>query len=81
VGLVVCAPPDMNQEDRQLLTDFEHLVNIIEESETKKETNNKKMEVCHSTLIYWMDANQAKIEANCEEWMGAMKAGQERIEA
>jgi hypothetical protein len=63
------------------VTDFEHLVAIIEKSEAKKKTNNKKIEVCQSILISWMDANQAKIEANCEEWMAAMKAGQERIEA
>jgi hypothetical protein len=49
--------------------------------EVKIGANNEKFEVLRGTLISWLDAHQAKTEANHEEWMVAMKASQERMEA
>jgi predicted amidohydrolase len=34
-----------------------------------------------SGFVSWMDAHQAKTEANREDWMATMKASQERMEA
>jgi DNA integrity scanning protein DisA with diadenylate cyclase activity len=54
---------------------------MIARLEVKIGANNEKFEVLQGALISWLDAHQAKIKANHEEWMVAMKASQERTEA
>jgi hypothetical protein len=48
---------------------------------TKIETSNEKVEILRGTLVSRMDIHQAKIEANHGEWMVAMQASHEGMEA
>jgi flagellar hook-basal body complex protein FliE len=49
--------------------------------EAKADSHHKKFEVLWGTLLSQMDVHQAKIEANHEELLAAMKASHERIKA
>jgi hypothetical protein len=53
----------------------------VKANQAKMEANNKKSGTLQGTLLSWMEAHQAKIEACCEEWMATTKACAEELEA
>jgi hypothetical protein len=60
---------------------MERLLAAIRTNVVKIEANNKKPGVLRGTLVSRMDDHQAETEANHEEWITAIKASQERMEA
>jgi ribosomal protein L25 (general stress protein Ctc) len=63
------AKMETNQERREAKTD----------ADLKEMKEEMKSQI--GVLVSQMDAHQAKMEVNHEEWMAAMKASQERMEA
>jgi hypothetical protein len=51
---------------------------VLERLLAKIRANNEKVEILRGAFISQMGAHHAKIEANHEEWMVAMKTSQER---